>query len=418
MLLPACAASSAPLNNGIDCSVKMGAPVMLILMPAGFKWHASDEVNFLTFLQNQIAAASPNRFYPLFGNVANIRTIADAKESDVTVTYDDGSMGFIRNGMFSRTFTTNKGGLAYAKALMSINSFTNWAFIEIDKNLNVLRKQNSDGSFSGVPLNVAYAATPELATLKTEFLIPFVMNFSPADYISRSVISKSTEYLLDITGLTNCGIINAAAVYTNPTPGTGTITVTAIGANADTINVQIAGTSISGGAVAKTASESTVTLLAAKIVAAINGATATNGGYSATNTAGVITLSINGDAGNGITPTLVLSAGATIAATATAISGGVTTTTALKFDVQTLGTMQSLLGNYASIAVASAFSVVDNLGNSVTPSNVAIAGGLVNFTGTFVSGRTYTISGAGAAALNTLGIVGYEITQSATVVVP
>jgi len=244
------------------------------------------------------------------------------------------------------------------------------------------------------------------------------MNFSPDEYISRSVISKSTEYLLDIPGLIPCSIVNAAAVFTNPTPGTGTITVTAVGANADTINVQINGTSISGGAVAKTSSETTVTLLAAKIVAAINAATATNGGYSATNTAGVITLSINGDAGNGITPSLVLSAGATIAATATAITGGVTTTTAIKFDVQTAGTLQSLLSNYATIANASAFSVVDNLGNTVTPSGVTISNGLVNIAGTFVSGRTYTISGTGAAALNTLGIVGYEITQSATVVAP
>lgn len=212
-LVAPCAVSSAPKNTGIDCAVKMSAPVLIILMPASLSWQAADEVDFLSWLETQIHATS-KRVYPLFGNVANIRTITDGKESDVTVTYDDGSMAFIRNGTITRTFVTNKGGAAYAKALNSFNAFGNWAFIEVDKFMRVNRKANVDGSYSGFPLNVAYAPTPEGATLKTEYLIPFTLNIQPDAYVQNSIIATSDQYLLDVAGLVDAKITKAAAATT------------------------------------------------------------------------------------------------------------------------------------------------------------------------------------------------------------
>ena len=112
---------------------------------------------------------------------------------------------------------------------------------------------------------------------------------------------------------------------------TRTVTITAIGTNADTIDIKDAdGDSISGGPVAKTGSETTETLLAAKIVTAINAATGDTG-YSAANTAAVITITAPAELGRSVNtvntaPTIV----GGITSTNTAFSGGVTTGVKLK----------------------------------------------------------------------------------------
>lgn len=306
MLLQPCAVGSAPKNTGIDCAVRMGAPVLIILMPATVKWQASDEVDFLAYLITQIHATL-KRFFPIFGNVANIRTITDGKESDVTVTYDDGSMAFIRNGTITRTFLTNKGGAAYARALNSFNAFGNWAFIEVDKFGRVNRKANSDGSFSGFPLNVAYAPTPENATLKTEYQIPFTLNIAPDPYIQQFSIAQSDQYLLDIAGLVD-------AQFTKPAAASTTI---------------------------------------------------------------------------------------------------------IKLGVQTIGSQTDLVAAFPAIADLSALKVVDKAaGTVVTPSAISIVGGQLNVTGTYTSGKTYTVSGTGATALKALNVSGYEIVQSIDIIIP
>ncbi|MES2004339.1 MAG: hypothetical protein V4450_07445 [Bacteroidota bacterium] len=202
---------TAPLNTGIDCQVKMVAPALYILMPASAKWTEEDEEDFLAFVMTKVHATAKDRWYPIFGNNAPVRTINDSKESDVIVTYDDGSQAFIRNGTITRTLMTNKGGLAYAQALMSFNGLRNWAFVEVDKLNNVHRKQNADGTFSGTPLNMAYAPTPDPATLKDEFKPAFSINYTADDYIMKGVISNSDENLLDLMGLINAELTDAGA---------------------------------------------------------------------------------------------------------------------------------------------------------------------------------------------------------------
>lgn len=137
-----------------------------------------------------------------------------------------------------------------------------------------------------------------------------------------------------------------AVAAANPTR---TVTITAIGADGDTIDIKYVGAnsglvSLVAAPVAKTASETTVTLLAAKIVTAINGATSTNGGFTATNSAGVITITgpsafspflntIN------TAPTIV----GTMTATSTAFSGGVIGTYSTTLHVS--GKMDSPIAN-------------------------------------------------------------------------
>ena len=85
--------------------------------------------------------------------------------------------------------------------------------------------------------------------------------------------------------------------YSDATASTATFEVTAVGANGDTLKLTVADLNTSNGAsqttelflVEKTASETTVTLLAVKIKNAINAGTQTHG-YSATNSSGTVTI--------------------------------------------------------------------------------------------------------------------------------
>lgn len=119
-----------------------------------------------------------------------------------------------------------------------------------------------------------------------------------------------------------------SSVVTPATAATRTVTITAIGSDGDIIDIQNASAaSISGGAVSKTSSESTTTLLAAKVAAAITAATGTNGGYTATNSAAVITITAPASLGatvNSQNTAPVVTGG--ITASSTAFSGGVTGT--------------------------------------------------------------------------------------------
>jgi hypothetical protein len=211
MLVKPCSLTLAPNNTGYDCTARMGAPVLLIMVPQTAVWTATNETAFLSYIQQMSQAPISQRWYPLFGLNAPLRTINDAKESDVIVDYEDGSKAFIRNGTYTRTFMTNQGGLSFAKAILSFNKFRKYAFIEVDKDNNVLRRDNGDGTFSGLRVNTAYAPAADLATLKTEFVTAFALNFTVNEYIGKSTISTSTEDLRYVTGLIDSAVSDAGS---------------------------------------------------------------------------------------------------------------------------------------------------------------------------------------------------------------
>lgn len=114
--------------------------------------------------------------------------------------------------------------------------------------------------------------------------------------------------------------------YTDETKATGTYTITGIGTNGDTIELfipQPSGTPVSLGTYTKSASETTVTLVAAAIVAIINAGTYIHG-FTATNISGAITITAAPGLGAYLN---TLSASATIVGTITgtaaAFSAGV-----------------------------------------------------------------------------------------------
>jgi hypothetical protein len=119
----------------------------------------------------------------------------------------------------------------------------------------------------------------------------------------------------------NAGISNTCA---DETKATGTILVTAIGTLGDQISVSVNepfNTPVLLGTYTKTAIETTVTLVAAGIVTAINAGTKTHG-YTAANVVGLVTITARIGLGlylNTGTPlSFALNVGATLAATLTA----------------------------------------------------------------------------------------------------
>lgn len=112
--------------------------------------------------------------------------------------------------------------------------------------------------------------------------------------------------------------------FSDETQATAVITVTGAGATGDTITIKVTEPSgvVQVCSYTKQASDTTATIFATSIVATINANTLTNG-YSATNTAGAITLKVR--KGLGVFPSatgLNITTTGSISATATTLLGG------------------------------------------------------------------------------------------------
>jgi hypothetical protein len=406
-LINPCNLSIATVNTGSDCDAAMKATAMVIMVPKNAVWTDADLLDFMGFLKTKFHAAPASRFLPIFGSSAPIRSMNESNESDIIETMEDGSQQFIRYGMFNRTFMTDKGGLCLAKSLMQLGN--NYAFIDVDITGQVAKMKNADGTYSGFPLNLAYAPIPTLANLKTSYKNNFLMSFSPLNYIKKGkIFASSGEDILSLRGLFDVVVYSAApSTNSGATKAIATDTITAIGADNDTINVTVNGVSISGGTVVKTAAESTVTLLANKIVAAINANTATNGGYTATNAVGAITIS--GPFGLGNTLNAILPVNTivgTIAATPAAFAGGVTGSAVLKVGVKTDCAETDLVGLYGALLVTAANFLITKGGVAVV-ATVALVSGQAHLTIPYING-TYKVALAAPSVLKAASIEGYD----------
>lgn len=132
------------------------------------------------------------------------------------------------------------------------------------------------------------------------------------------------KQLFSIEDAEAAGILNN---YSDGTSATGSIAVTAVGANGDTATIAVVtptGT-LTFGTYTKVTADSSVTLVGAAIAAIINADTITHG-FSAVNAAGTVTITAPKKYGiylnTGTKLILTLSAGATLAATVTQFTGG------------------------------------------------------------------------------------------------
>jgi len=95
-------------------------------------------------------------------------------------------------------------------------------------------------------------------------------------------------------------------------------------------------------------------------------------------------------------------------------------TTKLKFGVQTICGETDLVAEIGSPLAATSNFVVKKKSDGTTPSvtAAAIVSGHIELTGTFVSGATYVVTGAAPSVWLVAGIEGYEVTKSVELLIP
>ena len=199
-------------NTGLDYFTNMGATSMIILCPKRATWTDSDLADFTGFLTTKFHTTPSARFYPLFGAASPIRQISNNKESEVIQTFDDGSQAFIRYGKFSRTLSTSEGGIALGQSMATFIG-TNYAFIEVDNKNQVAFMKNVDGTYSGFPVNLAYAPLPDLADFKSSYLNHYLLNFNKEDYIDKGYI-RLCYGITDLNGLIDVDVVSKGAATT------------------------------------------------------------------------------------------------------------------------------------------------------------------------------------------------------------
>lgn len=145
---------------------------------------------------------------------------------------------------------------------------------------------------------------------------------------------STTNRVKKILSLSQAEALGILATHVNEVKATGSVTITAIGAVADIVTINVTEYGLASANFApnvvqlalykRATGDTTVTLLAASIVLAINAGTSTHG-YTAVNAAGVITITARAGLGiflNTGTPITVSITG-TVTATITQFSGGV-----------------------------------------------------------------------------------------------
>lgn len=417
-LIKACIVGNSVKNTGKECDIAMGPTAMIIAVPPQTVITAANLADPLAWIRPLLHADKQSRVYPLFGSVAPINVITNDAEADVEVTLDDGTKVPVRLGVYSRTFETISGGLCYAEALLSFIG-AGYRTIEIDQvGRTLIRREDTiPKTWGGMITSYMGGKSPTLATLKDVYRNRFGYSFTPQEMVNNGEIFEGGGPLLGLMGLVTSEVVagTAASVPSVGTAASGTDTVTAVGADGNSIDVQRGDTSasLSGGPVAKTSSESTVTLLAVKIKDAINAATGTNGGFTATNIAGAITiLSPNGTALNGVSINNVIVG--SITATPVGFSGGTNGSGFLYVGVQTHCAESDLVDllDAADLAQLNNFIITNKATSAVvTATAVSVVAGELRFAAPTVSGQTYNVIGAAPSVWYGNDILGYDASE-------
>lgn len=414
MIKDACLIGNNIINTGKECDTSMVATAMLIAVPPDFSFTLedieSDPVGWITpFLHAPIG----ERVYPFFGLKAPINNITNNAGSDTIVTLDDGTPVFLRYGLYTKTFETIAGGLCYAKVLQGLNK-SGYNIIEIDQTGQMLVGVNPDGSFRGLITQFMYAPAPKQADLKTNpYLNQFQLSYSPIELVQNGKILSGASPLLQLMGLIDAEVVKAGTPVASvaEVKATRTIKITSLGTDGDTIDPKgIDGQSLTGGPVVQTSSESTVDLLAAKIAAAINSHTSTNGGYTATVATDTVTEKAPAGLGssvNGVDQDVTIVGD--IEATKTAYSGGVSASGAVYIKVRTECAKSDITSKFGDTVAAENFvATVKDTGVEANPTSTDIVDGAIELTGHYSSGVTYRFKGAAPNVWLDNGVEGYD----------
>ena len=297
-------------------------------------------------------------------------------------------------------------------------------YVFVDSKLQFLCTVNQNGEMTGRrgKLFVSGIDVHGLSNVDGECTVSLTATnaYETFDYPAVIQLDKSPEslfkYLKDINMYEKVAAnTTGSSAGTKPT---GVVSITAIGAAGDTMEEIQGGVSITGGPVVRTATETTVQLMAAKYAAAINGLTASTG-YSATvSNADVTILGPVGTSLNTTQPN-VTKVG-TITFTTTAFTGGVAAVAGSTV-VHVSGKIPSPNANvtldfyddYSGSALGTnpnLWTVQNTLTNVITsPNSVAVnAAGYFDLTFVGLAAGTYLINIATPDLLDAALVVGIE----------
>lgn len=412
-IIKACLVENEVSNTGKECDVAMGPTAGIIAVKKGKKFTQSEVDDFVATILELINAPKATRCYPIFGQAAPIRNITNSDENDVIATLEDGSSVFIRYGFVNKKFDTTSGGVCYAKALQSLGS-AGYDFLEVDNAGRFMLRKNSDNTYSVLTTDFSYSPKPTTADLKNPYRNHFMISYNPTEYIRYGEIYDGGFELLSTMGLIDLSIVSGGDIPTSSggTASGASFVVTAVGSNGSTINVLYNGVSITGGPVVKTSSESSVSLLGAKIIAAIQANTATNGGFAAGGGSGTVSVSaplVLGPFIDGALLTIVTT-GTITTSTNTAFSGGVYAVVAVPVKVITSCAEQNIGDLFPTeLPLVSNFVIThEETSTSYSPSSVSYDSNtkVVSISGVRLG--TNKIKGTSAAIWLSNDIPGYD----------
>ena len=213
-IIKACNTETQTENTGKQCDVSIVAPAMFIAVPPSLEIDDTDLEDPIAFFTPLLHASKSQRIYPLFGQNAPINTVTNSAEGDVTITLDDGTVVFLRYGIYNRTFETIKGGLPYAKALQSLNA-AGYRIIEIDQQGHVILRVNNNGTYSGLIQTFMYSPSPILPDFKNNpYKNRFQISISPVELVKFGRVFSGGEELLSMMGLQDVAILKGATPAT------------------------------------------------------------------------------------------------------------------------------------------------------------------------------------------------------------
>jgi len=207
-LTKACLVSSSLKNTGVDCDISMGPTAMIAAVPRTFTFTSTDFADPLTWFVKNSNEVPAKRIYPIFGNNAPVRFIANNKEADVIATLDDGAQVFVRYGFLNRMLTTTGGGIGLARSLQSFVG-CGYRVLEFDKLGHMLARDNGDGTYSGLRCDFMYSPSPDLADFRNPWRTNFQVSFDPSEYVGNGIIFSGAQQLLDIDGLVTGRFVDA-----------------------------------------------------------------------------------------------------------------------------------------------------------------------------------------------------------------
>lgn len=193
----ACNTSVSVKNTGKTCDSAMLATAMLLMVHPSVEWDLEELEDPEAWASNLI---HQRKLFPLFGNEAPINAITNSNETDVIATLDDGQQVFIRFGIYNKMFETIKGGLCYAKSLLSFLG-SGFKVIEIDQIGQMMFAKKSNGKYSGLTTSFISPASPAMADFRNPYKNRFNVSYTPTELVNNGVVMTGGEAFLGMTGL-------------------------------------------------------------------------------------------------------------------------------------------------------------------------------------------------------------------------